>query len=76
MTCQHCGEHLVVAGCAHTDLAGQTFCADGITRHEPATTNRTVVTRSPTLGWLQQDPYEDPWGRLGMGMDSEGRWVM
>ena len=75
MNCRHCGEQLVVVACAYTDLGGQTFCGDGITRHQP-TTNTTVVAASPTLGWLQQDTYEDPWGRRGLSMDSEGRWVM
>jgi len=72
--CQHCSTEVLRADSAWTDLGGQTYCGDGITRHEVA--NTVVVTKSPTLGWLQQEPYEDPWGRRDMSMDREGRWVM
>jgi hypothetical protein len=60
-TCQHCGEPLMRADSAWTDLGGQTYCGDGVTRHDVA--NTTVVTASPTLGWLQTGRYVDQWGR-------------
>jgi hypothetical protein len=49
------------ADCAWTDLGGQTYCGDGVTKHDVA--NTTVVTKSPMLGWLRTGPYVDQWGR-------------
>jgi len=60
--CEHCG---VVVSADHQqvwrDRSAQAWCWNGLTRHD-VPVNRTLVERSPMLGWLRTN-LADPWGR-------------